>query len=216
MDGLGRAAGSGGVFRHRGKLLWMEPLRLRDWGSCEQYLLTEEGTSLDAIGRLAAVDPAAAQRFMEQHAAELRRDKANRIVSPARLTAWVNTLDGIAFTGWLTLKGNGFPWSDLDGLGDAMESWPAEELQSLVRCRDRLSGNDLLANLDWPADDGGRKSRWTPWRRLYRSLAREFRMSADEVSNLTLYQIRIYTAEERELGGIARVSREEGMAYYGR
>jgi hypothetical protein len=52
-----------------------------------------------------------------------------------------------------------------------------------------------------------------PWRRICRTLAREYGFTPQQVGKMTTYQIRTYMAPESDLGpGTFRVSAEESAA----
>src|SRR5690606_8617003 len=59
-----------------------------------------------------------------------------------------------------------------------------------------------LGKLDWPRGDepsGPEDRNATPWRWAYRCLAENYHFGPDVVSRMTLYQVRMYTIEEKRL-----------------
>jgi len=92
----------------------------------------------------------------------------------------------------------------------------AAESQIIDRVQSQLGAwvrRGRLGKLDWPEPDGGGGpgdlDKPIPWRRIIRRLANDFGFTAAEVGQMTLYQIKIFLRNEKDLGGEYLVSAAE-------
>jgi hypothetical protein len=64
----------------------------------------------------------------------------------------------------------------------------------------------LLASLDFPPEpEVAVKPRFIPWRKLVHNYATAWNWPFNWVGELTLYHVKLYPADENNLGGIANV-----------
>lgn len=209
MDGLCRCVPVTVEIALGGRDFRVRPLTLAGLAAAEAQLLLERPAPTAALGQFAAP---VRELIVDQLVHDLRADKARRCVSQADLLAWLDTAAGGTFTAHWCLRPR---FATTAAARAFLEKLNADELQLFLRARDAVSGLDLLANLDWP-DSGERPdTRFIPWRRLLRWFADEHHWTPAQVGKLTLYQLRVLRAEERELGGRARLAPGEALAYAG-
>lgn len=210
MDGLFRCLTVPVGVTLAGRDFAIHPLTLAGFAQVELHLMA---------GRRSPIDDAAGQPECVQQAAmdEVKADRSQRVIRLTDLYRWLDCREGLAFTGWLCLQCHGraaFP--TLTAAQRFFTSLTLAERLEFVRRRDMASGMDLLAGLDWPGSPSGETSTFVNWKRIFRWFAESFQWTPEQVGKLTLHQVRLYRAPENQLGGRARMSPAEAMAYVNR
>ena len=207
MDGLYRCLTAILELPLGGKTFRLRPLTLAGIAAAELHLLVGRESPFDRVAKATACQ----EILFNLAADEVRSSKALRVVRQAEMTAWLDSADGIVFTGRLCLRPK-FP--TLAACREFFNGLTVPDLRSFLRARDMASGMDLLSHFDWPAShddapDGG----YIPWRRLFRWFADEHHWPPERVGKLTLYQLRALRADEKDLGGRARMSSAEAFSF---
>jgi len=184
MDGISRMAAGGVCLNNRGAWINVRPLTLGDIGSCETKILVEDRSPIedarDAFERLGIKCESLIRQAIEQ----CRKRKELRVAPARYFQEWLYSPSGIAYTLFLCVD-------EFPDPGHAAANATAD----LVRARDIASSLDDLSSLDWPESDAGIKGKFIPWRKIYRSFADRYNWSPETVNSLTLYQLRVYSAE---------------------
>jgi hypothetical protein len=214
---------------------WLaEPMRLWALASAEQFCLIHRQHPLDrASSALAALAgrPALQKHLFDMAYSDMRRDRRTRMVTVTELEHWLETLPGIAYSAWCMLHRVHERFLCLEDVEAQVEAMQPAELTAFCRARDMAAGMDVLASLDWRgrADDEKlvrperlkkrreeeerRGPRFIPWRRILKFFATEYGWGPDQVGMLTFWHVKLYTAEESELGGVQSMTPGESMGF---
>jgi hypothetical protein len=214
---------------------WLaEPMRLWALASAEQFCLIHREHPLDRVSRTLealAGRPSLAKHLSDMATADMRRDRKTRMVQVAELEHWLETLPGVAYSAWCMLSKVNPACLCLEDVEAHVETMSREELSRFCRARDMAAGMDVLASLDWRgrADDeklvrperlkkrreeeARRGPKYIPWRRIFRFFATEYGWGPDQVGMLTFWHVKLYTAEEAELGGVQSLTPGESMGF---
>lgn len=212
MDGLCRAVGSPMPCFLDGTTYLLKPLTLGDLGSCEFEILARRFNPYDAVRAIVDVFPEEEALCREYHdlaVKEVRNDRNLRQVTVEELMEWMYTAHGVIFTGWLTLWiGKSRPaFNTYEEADEFFRLLDNEEIIEYKRRQEMVSGLDLLSQMDWPGRDTHNDNvRRHSWRKSVQSMATSYRIPADQMAVMTLYQFKIYCADEAELGGVSRVA----------
>lgn len=206
MDGVSRCLPTSVEIDLGGNPRRVVPITLAGFAEAEAYLLLQRQMELHAKLRNGSAEN---QRRLSNAAMTELRSKAARVVKQAAMTAWLDSEDGVVFSLRLCLR------PELASLAEAkslFSSLDAAAIQTFTLARDLVSGMDILAHLDWlDSDDSDVSAGFIPWRRLTKWLSLEFHWTPQQIGELTLYQLRVLQADEKELGGRARVSSAEAF-----
>lgn len=203
MHGLCRAIGAGIPYEFCGRTRILHPMRLCDWGTCEQYLLSQRQDAFDfALESRLSIGKEIRQSLRET-------GKKRNYLSYEDVNDFTDTPPGIALTSWLCFRG-AFEFEDC-------EQWAQtnpREHSRFCRTRDQISSVDLIAHLDWPISPGkdDTKTNWMSWIRGVSEVMAPG-MSPTEVGQLTLYQLRMLTCEAKELEGVTTIPSGEFNEY---
>lgn len=185
-----------------GEFVLLYPLRVRDFGSIETYLLSKRLEILD-------------------HVSDRKRLKSVNHVTAEEIEDWLYTIEGHCFSLWLMLRGT----KTLPQVEKFIEGSSSDDLMSLARLRSFLSGTDLLASADWPKlpeefksdeDSGGGND--VSWRLYIRQIIEYLYpgLTLEEVGNWTLYQLKMMACPEKELKGKLTLSASQLRKLSGR
>lgn len=231
MDGISRAIGAPWACKWLGKTYLAEPLRLWAIGAAENYILFNRHTVLDKVSEavaLLAEAPHLVKDMYERAYRDMKKNRESRIATAEQVQDWLNSPQGVAFSAWVMLRRSGCPRAACleDVEEDVTKRMGEKEIASFIRGRAIASGLDAMANMDWrskedldrmrPVHRRGQPekgSKYIPWRRMFRFFATEYHWGPEQVGYLTMYQVKLYNAEENELGGTAQMSEAEAMAY---
>lgn len=167
MDGLARAAGSGMDMELGGRTIMLSPLTLNDIGTVEQHLLAKRKNPLQIVAEAKQYLSDEDYKMLLSRAYEDAR-KDNKI-SPAELSAFMDSLEGVVYTIWLCSRKN-HPELTLEWFNETINSMAQqggdEQIQEIIRRRDMASGLDEMGNSigpdskpTTPGPDDGRGSR---------------------------------------------------------
>lgn len=209
-------AGGGCGFRIGGRTVPVGPLRMRHWAEMEQRLLFLRPTNpIPEVAKVVPMldDPALAERLIETANADLRSDKARRVVKLSEMMGWINEPDGLAYSAWCCLRETAGPdFSSLEQVEGALADLDRHDIMEFARLRDQISGTDLLANADWPDPNQGvrpdRRERrrqqaekvFIPWRRVYVTLAYNCAFGPEVIGEMTFYQAKVYMSKPEDVG----------------
>lgn len=222
MDGAARALGCACPITLQNTTYLLEPLTIGRLGILEAHILAQREYPTDCLLQMHNASKVMVQALYERALADLRRDKLSRIVTVHDLNAYLFSDEGVVMAAWLCLRPN---HPDVFAtyqqthaiLLDASE----QERFYMLRVRQMVSGLDLLARLDWENESPQqplKKSdiyRPTSWRKLIRDFAEGLFYSLDDIKQLTLYQLNIYTSDKKALGGLQKLSPAEAMQKVG-
>jgi hypothetical protein len=190
---------------------YVKPLTLRVLGMAEAWLFLRERNQLDTALDLAErpyMTKPAREKVVAMACEDMRRYKELRLVPLDRMQHWLGTVEGAGFTLHHSL---GYCCPEVGDVGRAVEfvrHAPDEFTRAFLRVRDAISGFDLLSSFDWPTtrvvERPTDKTKYFPWKRIFRFFAEEYGWLPDQVGTLTLYLVKEYTCAEKELGGVAR------------
>ena len=227
MDGLCRVAGCPVPVRILGRTYLANPLTLRDWGACENYLLTRPARPLRklflSLESMAAF-PDDARALYERFRRQAHITKWLRVVPAKALRAWSGTDEGVYVTAWLCLR-QYRRWECLEAVRAAVRRMARDEVLDLVLARDVASGTDLLSETDWPdAIDKFAHMRkepppapaFVPWKNVFRNALEGAFQPFDAVAGLTLYQVRLLTADMNASGNVVQVTPAEAREIHRR
>ena len=230
MDGLSRAAGTRWPCKWKGKTYWAEPIRLWVLAACETHILLQRKTLVDQAADASEVvgdRQYLAEEVYKKAYAKMKKDRDSRIVTIDELQKWMCEIEGIAFTMWCLL-GKYPKFESLETLQNELMNTEADALRKFCRDRDRASAMDSLANMDWrspldlqklrPPGRTGRSDekgpKYMPWKRILRELGKEYGWTPEMIMNMTLYQLKVFTTSEEELGGgTASMTPDQAMAF---
>lgn len=203
MDGLSRCIGAGVPHFILGEMRMLRPMRLLDWGACEQWILSKRQEAFDVAIVARSVFGTCVK---EDLGSQLRQQS---YATFSEIHDFSQTLFGASLTLWLCL-------SQSVPFGECAEC-SADELNRFARIRDQISGVDLMQTFDWPfiesAGDDGKKQNWLiVVRNICEAVCQG--MSPNEVGSLTLYQLRMLALEFRQLQGTKKIHRSELSAYW--
>lgn len=212
MEGLGRALGCPWPAKINGRTWLAEPLTLWRLGTIEHHLLNQRVLPHDRIGFLLAAAhdcPGMASGLRSKADRDLKADKTLRVVSDEEMDAFLRSGDGLAFTAWLCLLHHP-EFRNLETVEKEFAAMKPGDLAEFMKGRDRASGIDQLAWLDWPDDRhlirperqgrSYRKLQRVPWRKIFRSMY-EAMLGKPDYRDLTLYELRAICCDEKELDG---------------
>jgi hypothetical protein len=198
MDGLTWAAGCGPTIALAGETLLVQGRRLRDYGLIEAEILSSRGNPFDLLRlvsrRLAPQvknDRELLPRLFECIVARWCRVGCREVFD------WLDAWPGRIFALWLAVRGNDLRRFTLDRIVRLSNEvdWPAA-LQAI----ELASGEDERATVDWLAGRKNGDDAAISWEAIYRRLAeRPFGMTAEDVGNLTLRQLRVYLDESEQM-----------------
>jgi hypothetical protein len=218
VDGVGRMMG-GNYIRLAGVAALMRATTLRHIAICENWLLSNKPNLADAVteGALRIGTEELARRVRERAIGDIKRDRSLRVITADRLQDWLESIDGLSLTAWLSLRGrhplaaNGF-----EEIKSHFRTHRDEAVEFKLR-RDVCSGMDLLGHLDWPEPYRGPnpqkvpKPKYIAWRKMFKFFAQEYGFSPREVGCMTLYALNTYCMDNDNpsLGGTASVSADQ-------
>jgi hypothetical protein len=215
MDGLFRCASPPVIFDVAGTPALLRPMTLGVIGSCESFLMLDRRNLAEVVE-----DEADALNFTEAARNEMRwkahddlkADRSLRVVTVDRISEWLYEPQGVAHTAFWCLKDSGVPAFATPAGSEAFvrKAGPAWIL-AFIRARDHASGTDLLSSLDWPAAEsrqeagGSGVKKFIAWRSLYRKFAEAYHWTPPMTNTLTLYSVKVFSCDEKELGGTKKV-----------
>ena len=202
MHGLCRAIGAGIPYEINGRTRILWPMRISDWGMCEQVLLLSRQPAFEfaiqsrlAIGK--TIKPALREIC-----------KRNNYLSFEDTSDFIDTPHGIALTMWMCFRGK--------VEYEECETWlqTASERSRFITSRKQISNEDLLSLLDWPISLETDDKRMN-WMSVIRRVCEEIcpGISPNQIGDLTLYQLRGLTCEPKELEGKTTIPRSELQGY---
>lgn len=217
MDGLARMAGAGCSFTINGKTRRVDPLRLRHFGEIEHLLLFHRPANPSrevgkVLPRLEIINQKLAEDLRERAIADLRKDKGARVVREDELFTWAYTAYGLSYTAWCCLRESPPGCIYLEDAMEILSKMDADDLIEFVRLRDQISGIDLLASADWvdtfanvrPETRKRRmassRKQFYQWRRNFYAWGINCGYTEESIGNWTLYQARVYSTSEEDLG----------------
>lgn len=204
MHGLCRAIGAGIPYEFAGRTRILHPLRLVDWGVCEQLLLAGHQDAFDfAIGSRLAIGK-------EIRPALREACKKTNYLSFEDVSDFIDTEHGIVLTAWLCFRG-AFEYQECEAW---FQNSKLQERIRFCRMRNQVSSVDLMAHLDWPLslETDNTKTNWMTWIRAASELICPG-LSPQQVGELTLYQFRMLTCERKELDGVVSIHQSELREY---
>lgn len=219
MDGICRVAGAGLDWTYQGRRYWIRALTLGDLALAEYRLLVERTTLLDDIQAAVKQFPAlvnAQTELQERALAEMRSDRTCRVITAQELFHWLLGPHGTAFFAFRCLerRPQGPPWfATLEQAHAWLAELPTQDRHDLEKRLHMAAGLDLLSSLEWPEKDDSKHGKFVPWKRIYRSFAETYYWTPEQVNRLTLFQLRLYTASEDELGGTMRMNPKQLAEY---
>lgn len=203
MHGLCRAIGAAVPYDINGMRL-LYPMRLCDWGVCENTILYPNTEAFDfavqsrlTIGK--EIRPALREAC-----------KQNNYLSFEDVNDFIDTPAGIVLTAWLCCRGS-LTYEECE---QWVQGLTPERQRLFCRTRNYVSAVDLMATLDWQPSLGtdGTKTNWPTWIRAVSELICPG-MSPQQVGGLTLYQLRMLTCNHKELEGTVEVPSSELATY---
>lgn len=218
MDGLCRVAGGRVDVTLCRRFFWLRPLTLGDLCIAEYWLLARRQTPVEKAEEQFRNLPhlaAARQELLDRAEWEMRTDRSYRLVTAGELMEWLFSDDGLKFIMFRCLErreGRSY-FTDPAKCDKLWRRLTPAEVAEFRRRVSMISGFDLMAKMDWSGRGGEPNKRPHSWRKLYRSFAERFHWDADQVDRLTLYQLKVYTAEESSLGGTTRMPAKEAMEF---
>lgn len=224
MDGLFRCAAPAVLFTAGGRLVPLKPMTVGVLAACESYIVLARGNVADEVedtaDRLGLSNEQRDQMRWKAYE-ELKADRTLRFVKVRDLADWMYTADGVIHTAYWCLKDSGLKaFTTPEGAEKQIVKEGPEWIKSFLRARDHASGIDLLSSMDWPdVEEKGRpdgKYRPISWRLIYRKFADAYGWPPSVVDSLTLYDVKIYSCEEKELGGTMKVSHADLMTMKGK
>jgi hypothetical protein len=141
------------------------------------------------------------------------KDKSLRVWPRAEFEAWLDSSSGLvwSFLHKLYLSGKR-AFKSMKKTVEFVKKCTKNELREFARRRDQVNGTDILSALEWPASDGEGSGRFMLWKRAMRYMATEYGWGPEQVSKLTMWQLKLYTADESQLGGVSRMAPGEFKA----
>lgn len=223
MDGLSRAIGAGAPVTLGGKTYKASPLSLEDLGFLENAILLARGNPVDDVLKASRGSSDSARAEMVKRAMrDMKKDRFSRIVKVDEFDEFLATPAGVELSLWLCLRQSHRSIEFLEDARDLLSRCSEDELVEFVRIRNRISGLDFFASMDWPdpldnirpevaerrRKEAATKYRLAPWRLNFRKLKEAF-VGERDMRCLTFYQWRVLTTDESELGGISQVDVED-------
>jgi hypothetical protein len=217
MQGIARPSGGDATVMIRGRLRRLGAMTLRDWGTIENHLIQRRRRQiLEPILDVFADMPAE----LWQEAWRAATNRADRImaVPDEEVTEWINTQEGLAFTLWMLLEKRHPGLFEFEDLIDYVCRLPLGEVEFVRMARDQAATIDRASSqLDWPRNltpPSRAPQRRTSWKQLfYRLTMPEWSggrgMDVEAAKNLTLFEARLYASNERNAGGVQRMSLAE-------
>ncbi len=204
MHGLCRAIGAGIPCTINGRTRILHPMRVSDWGMCEQVLLLSRQPAFEfaiqsrlEIGK--SIKPALREIC-----------KKSNYLSFEDINEFIDSPHGVTLTMWMCFRG-AFEYEEC-------ELWQQQasvsERSQFLRSRNQISSVDLLSRLDWPVSLETDDKR-TNWMSVIRSVCEVScpGISPNRVGDLTLYQLRGLTCDYKELEGVTTIPRSELQGY---
>lgn len=218
MDGLSRAIGAGAPVSLAGELYLLAPMTLGVIGAVENAMLLKRETPAESIRELvrATKDRRLRDHMIENARRELEADPLRRIVTHDQFQEYIDTDDGIVFTGWLCLRETEREtFARIGAVRDAWNRSSEDEKIEFIKARNHSSGISLLCSLDWPDEkkmipadviarrDERRKKQGyhrSNWRLNFNRIGRNFNgMTLADLRSMTLYQYRMMCVDEKDL-----------------
>lgn len=211
MDGLSRVMGSAVPVRLDGRVALLWPMRLVDYGTCENLLLSRETTPLQLLAE-GSHRQMPGPMFDRLYREAYRETARSNQVSRHRLNEWLDGPEGLCYSVWLGLRRDMPSWGFAE-VERAIRLLDDSGRRTLARLRDQASGVDLLATADWPLRDRD-ESPVKPicWRRVYRMMIEDAQISSLSIPELTIYQAYLILCDKDSVGGRVRMSVAEARA----
>jgi hypothetical protein len=173
MEGLARVTGAPVTVSFLGRDVLLDPLRLRDFGALEQYLLknrpnliVQASQAARLITRQAKEEAAAISAKDPDRAAKVQalieeaQSQADSVLNKAigqsakigkisheEMAQWLDTVEGMAYCFWLKLSQRyGIDAFSLDAVTAEFEKMTDEAFAEMLAARDQAAGTDLLGN----------------------------------------------------------------------
>lgn len=155
MNGLSRASGAPVPITFAGKKLLLDPLGLRDFGTIENYMLDARPNPLEVVAAtVQKFDDSGNHKLAEKLLERAYEDaKKNNKIPPEEVAAWIDTVEGVGFTIWLSLSkryGSEYPMELCMDIVQQLAEDNIEGLEKLKEQRDMASTLDEAGNSTGP------------------------------------------------------------------
>lgn len=219
MDGLCRCVAAPVDIELSGCSFWIQPLNLFRLGIIEQHILAERRTTLELASEMVEENGnnPILTKLIIRASEDLRAKKEMRVVPVDDLQKWINEKNGIIFTMWLCLfdgEMNKTAFKSLKETREFSEKLSQKDLVEFLRRRDIASGTGLLGNFDWPAA-GESKSKFIPWKKIFREFAEGWNWDKEMVGKMTLYELKMYRTDEAQVKGLENRRNQEELTALG-
>lgn len=144
MSDLPRAAASGVPVKFKGETVLVAPLTIRDLGTIKQYLLKDWVNPIELVLPVVKDLPEALAREMLFKAYDDAR-KAEKI-SDVEVDAFMNTIKGVAYQLWLSLRHNYQDKYSLEDVLKGLDDMTQDDLEAMLAAMKQASGTDDLGN----------------------------------------------------------------------
>lgn len=216
MDGICRCLAPSVSVRLQGRTFRIRPLRLKHIAALEAMVLAERKSPIDVVRDKSdafVARPDIGDSLFQRAIDVCWKDKATRVWTRSDFNQWFDSSRGIAWSLQHMVYSKGKrAFGSARKVIEFIQKCPAKELREFVRRRDQVNGTDVLSLLDWPAG-GGSGSKFMLWKKCFRYMASEFGWGPRQVGELTLWQLKLYTADEQQLGGVASMSVGDAHSY---
>jgi hypothetical protein len=213
MDGGGRVLGAPIPLLLGGTFVTLYPLDLLGLCSCESWLLLHRPDPVSLVQQAASQagpqppDVVACWQQLYNQGVDEMRPFARRSVSLSDLSAWLGTLEGLAYSAWYCLGAHRRPHNDPRFTDPASSACffrhHPDDSVLFSRARDLVSGLDHYASLDIP-DDRPRflrerkqtvqRQRHLDWHDIVHGLRSEGHLPK-EIGTLTLHALNLVIKE---------------------
>lgn len=215
-----------------GETYLLSPLTLGMIGAIENWIILQRTMPHDSIRGMLLASPSEdlQKKLTDRANKELRADYLLRVATSWQFQEFLGSEQGIVMSSWMCLRGNHpdvFP--TMTATKELLLKCTTEERLNLARARDLASGLGYLCEADWESEDGmvrphilaKRKAERAkyyqpmPWRKNIRTLIAEGSIAPEAIRDMTLYQFRILTVEEKELDADGLRIPLKGMVQHG-
>jgi hypothetical protein len=205
MDGLARMLGADGYAEIGGVPVMVRALTLGSFATIEGYLLRKRMAPLTALNRVQGESRRSPlfQDLVKRAIQDAQKDKSLRVIRTDELRAWLDTREGIGFTGWLCCRKRHPVFTSPQAAWTYFDTHHDDAVE-FVEVRDQCSGIDLMSSMDFPVPINFRtgkpveqpRFKFIPWKTHIKSFASAWNWTTSQVSRLTLYALHLYLQED--------------------
>lgn len=198
MYSIARATGAGIPLPICGEMTLLHPLRIKDIGAIENYLLAGRSEVAVTVSGIAASISEIGE--VSDQLYESLSDSAS--LNVAAILRWIDTADGICMTLWMCLRGLR-TWEECQRI---VRGWSGAEAARFLFARNQISGVDFLSGYEWcrsiiPEEDAPDDKENGPinWKHGVRAACDMGQCNMADVGELTLFQFKMLLADEKQL-----------------